>query len=57
MKIVRNVFYNKRNNQASITIPIEKIKQYQFLVGSKNPPKKLTLEILSPKEVKDLKRL
>jgi hypothetical protein len=50
MKLTRNLFYNKRNGQASLTVPAKALKKLQLECNSKKPLKKISFEIL--KEVK-----
>jgi antitoxin component of MazEF toxin-antitoxin module len=47
MKLLRNIFINKRNNQASITIPSKILKKLN--IQDDKPIKKILLEISIPK--------
>ena len=50
MKIIRKIFINKRNGQASLTLPkevIEKLTNNNTL----KIPKKISLEIINPKDI------
>jgi hypothetical protein len=55
MKITRKVFCNKANGQFSFTLPKETV----MLLKNKNnsPPKKISFEILTNKEINELKKL
>ena len=54
MKLTRKAFYNKANGQCMITIPRKTV----LLLKKKNVlPKKISLEILTSKEIKELKKL
>jgi len=55
MKLTRKIFCNKANGQYSITLPRETI----LLLKNKNnsPPKKISFEILTKKDISELKKL
>lgn len=48
MKIVRKVFINSRNNQASITLPSKFLKELTKLGQNDKPIKKILLDISIP---------
>lgn len=54
--LTRKVFYNKTNNQASVTLPAKVLKELQENQKLKTPPKKISFEILSQSEKLDLKK-
>lgn len=56
MKLTRKIFYNKRNNQGSITLPAKDLKKIQEETKKKTLPKTISFEILTPSEKKDLKK-
>jgi len=55
MKLTRKTFYNKANGQCMITIP----KKAVLLLKNKDnsPPKKISFEILTKKEISELKKI
>jgi hypothetical protein len=55
MKLTRKLFYNKRNGQASLTLPSKQLKKIQQCMNSDKPIKKLSFEILTKKEINNLK--
>jgi hypothetical protein len=56
VSLTRTIFYNKRTGQGSITLPSETLKKIEQQLSLDKPLKKLSIKILSPKEVKDLKK-
>jgi hypothetical protein len=48
LKITRKVFINRRNNQASITIPSKILKELQEISKKESPIKKILLDISIP---------
>lgn len=54
--LTRKVFYNKKNNQASVTLPAKVLKDLQEKMKLKVPPKKISFELLTPSEKLDLKK-
>lgn len=51
MKITRRIFINRRNGQASLTIPKKILDTLKTDLKIDNYPKNISLEILSPKRL------
>ena len=51
MKIIRSLFINKRNGQGSVTLPREVLDKLREDLRTNKYPKKISLEVLSPKEI------
>jgi len=49
VEIIRKIFINRRNNQASVTIPSKILKELQEASNKETPPKKIILNISIPK--------
>ena len=56
MELTRKIFYNKRNGQASVTLPSKTLEQLQKELNSTKQLKNISLRILSPKEAADFKK-
>jgi len=50
VKITRRLFINRRNGQGSITLPKKVLEKLQEDMKISKYPKKIKLEIISPKE-------
>jgi len=51
LKIIRSLFINKRNGQGSVTLPREVLDKLREDLRTNKYPKKISLEVLSPKEI------
>jgi hypothetical protein len=55
MEVTRKIFYNKRNGQASITLPAKELKKFEEGLKLKKPLETISISLHSPHGLKDSK--